>query len=252
MKKEIHLCTELEWPDLAESLRVAIHENPGNVLRSPIERNSIPELRNLQAPFIAVLFKKMWAPGRELKIAFLGNVNSEVKNKIIKYANQWLSYVNLKFDFVAGSAGDLRISTEEGGSWSYLGTDARLISSDEATMNYGWLYPETPDQEYSRVVLHEFGHALGAIHEHQRPEAGIPWDRPKVYEYYAAQGWSKEDVDRNVLDKYNADQLNSSAYDRTSIMHYAVPEELTVGDWHVGWNTVLSPTDMAHMRKLYP
>lgn len=52
-------------------------------------------------------------------------------------------------------------------------------------MNYGWLYPDTPDQEYSRVVLHEFGHALGAIHEHQHPEAAIPWDKPKVYEYYA-------------------------------------------------------------------
>jgi hypothetical protein len=63
-------------------------------------------------------------------------------------------------------------------------------------MNYGWLLANTPDQEYSRVVLHEFGHALGAIHEHQHPAAGIPWDKPKVYEYYARQHWS---IDQRFL-----------------------------------------------------
>ncbi len=47
----------------------------------------------------------------------------------------------------------------------------------------GWLEPDTPNDEYRRVVLHEFGHALGGIHEHQSPASGvIPWDKPKVYE----------------------------------------------------------------------
>ena len=64
-------------------------------------------------------------------------------------------------------------------------------------MNYGWLEPDTELREYQRVVRHEFGHALGMIHEHQNPAAQgqIPWDKPKVYAYYAQQGWNKDDVD---------------------------------------------------------
>ena len=38
-------------------------------------------------------------------------------------------------------------------------------------MNYGWLEPDTELREYQRVVRHEFGHALGMIHEHQNPAA---------------------------------------------------------------------------------
>jgi len=44
-------------------------------------------------------------------------------------------------------------------------------------MNYGWLRDDTQDEEYSRVVLHEFGHALGCIHEHQQPKFGRVWDK---------------------------------------------------------------------------
>jgi hypothetical protein len=134
-----------------------------------------------------------------------------------------------------------------------LGTDALLLPADQATMNYGWLTPTTPDEEHSRVVLHEFGHALGAIHEHQHPEAGIPWDREKVYEYYArTQNWSRTDVDNNIFAKYDRDQLNMSAYDKNSIMHYSVTEELTVGDWSIGFNRILSPRDKDFMRIVYP
>ena len=48
-------------------------------------------------------------------------------------------------------------------------------------MNYGWLTPESAQDEVRRVVLHEFGHALGLIHEHQNPKGGgIEWNRDAV------------------------------------------------------------------------
>lgn len=58
MKEEIHLCTELEWPDPAESLRVAIQENPGNVRQYSGDRSVTATLNGLDAPYIAVLFTK--------------------------------------------------------------------------------------------------------------------------------------------------------------------------------------------------
>lgn len=252
MCSEPRLCTELEWPNAAEAFNAAFKENPQNANYTYSNNFLKLALAEAPAPFIALLFQKKWKPGRTLKIAFLGQVDPTVKAKIIHYARQWLDFVNLKFDFVEGSVGDIRISTTAGGSWSYLGTDATLIDANQPTMNYGWLLPDTADIEYSRVVLHEFGHALGAIHEHQHPTAGIPWDRPKVYDYYARQGWSKEQVDNNIFRKYGTDQINASSYDRGSIMHYAVPNELTVGDWEIGWNTMLSETDKAFMRSQYP
>jgi serralysin len=249
---EIHFCTELEHPNASESLRIAVDENPANVYVPDDLGRLNYALASMDAPLVAVLFRKAWQPGRTLKIAFLGEVHATVREKIIHFGNQWLEHVNLRFDFVEGAAGDIRISTAPGGSWSYLGTDALAIPRGEATMNYGWLRPNTPDAEYRRVVLHEFGHALGAIHEHQHPGAGIPWDREKVYQYYARQGWTRDQVDHNLFRRYSADQLNASTYDRESIMHYAVPNELTVGDWEIGWNTTLSELDKRHFRRLYP
>lgn len=251
MCSEPHLCTELEFPDRAASLRAALEENPDNINHSFSHPALRVALAATPAPYIALFFQKKWQAGRTLKIAFLGEVDQTVKAKIISYARQWLDFVNLKFDFVDGISGDIRISTTPGGSWSYIGTDARLIPVNEPTMNYGWLLPNSSDVEYSRVVLHEFGHALGAIHEHQHPEAGIPWDRPKVYEYYGRQGWSKDQVDNNIFKKYNSTQLNVSNYDRASIMHYAIPNELTVGDWEIRWNTSLSEIDKVFMKGQY-
>ena len=40
-------------------------------------------------------------------------------------------------------------------------------------MNYGWIDADSPEEELRSVVLHEFGHALGLIHEHQNPLSGI-------------------------------------------------------------------------------
>jgi hypothetical protein len=102
------------------------------------------------------------------------------------------------------------------------------------------------------VVLHEFGHALGMHHEHQNPTVDIPWDYEAVYAYYGAGGWSRADVDWNVLNALDAGQTNFSEFDPNSIMLYAIDNDLTIGDWEVGWNTELSDTDKGFMSKQYP
>ena len=68
-------------------------------------------------------------------------------------------------------------------------------------MNFGWLRPGTPLEEYMRVVLHEFGHALGLIHERQNPSGGIQWNKPVVYRYYQGPPnfWVPQQVDINLF-----------------------------------------------------
>lgn len=62
-----------------------------------------------------------------------------------------------------------------GGSWSYIGTDAITIPVESFTMNFGFMDQPT--------VMHEFGHALGLIHEHQSPfKGGFEWNKKEVRE----------------------------------------------------------------------
>lgn len=121
-------------------------------------------------------------------------------------------------------------------------------------MNFGWFTDDTDDAELSRVIIHEFGHALGCIHEHQSPSAeGIPWDRPAVYAYYLqTQGWSEDEVNNNIFNLYSADSTQFSEFDPASIMLYAIPAELTTNGYHTEWNTQLSNTDKGFFSQSYP
>lgn len=247
-KPVIKLCTELH-ADSPRAIAAALEERRDNAV-APMMAMGAPSGPDPRVE-MAVVITKLWKPGRTLKISFLGKIDPTVKKKIKDFAIQWLQFANLKFRFVT-SGGDVRISTTPGGSWSYIGTDAKTIPANKPTMNYGWFTADTDDNEFSRVILHEFGHALGAIHEHQHPKGGIPWDKPKVYAYYARQGWGTAQVDTNIFAKYDADQLNMTDYDKTSIMHYAVPNDLTIGDYEVGWNRILSANDKKLAKSTYP
>jgi hypothetical protein len=245
--RNIEICTEVEPPEdeRAEAEAAALEERPDN-LRVRTVRSDGPVAR------MAVEVNKRWEPGKRLKIRFLDGDGS-VQERVANVAQQWEQHANIKLDFGAHADALIRISFTREGSWSAVGTDVRFFRANEPTMNYGWLTPSSTDAEYSRVVLHEFGHALGAIHEHQSPGAGvIPWDKEAVYAYYAGQGWSPSRVDHNLFERYDESTTNFSEFDKKSIMLYAIPDELTIGTYSVGWNRLLSDTDKSFMRANYP
>jgi serralysin len=205
-------------------------------------------------PEMVVLALKRWQPGRVLRVRFLDGP-AVVREKIEHFARQWEPHCSLRFCFGDDPDAEVRISCTLGiGSWSYLGTDALVIPKSQPTMNFGWFTENTPDNEYRRTVVHEFGHALACVHEHMHPEGGIPWDEERVYHYYErTQGWSRAETYRNVLARYRSDEVNASVYDRRSIMHYPIPPELLRDpNYAVGWNTELSERDRAFIRTQYP
>jgi hypothetical protein len=238
---------------MIESMRRAIEENPRNA-PSFHTRNLLPGVMpDLPKIFLAALTGKLWKPGRTLRVRFLDG-DAEVQRRVQPFAHIWSEFANVKFVFSADPNAEIRISFNQPGSWSYLGADALVIPQNQPTMNFGWLTRATGNDEYSRVVTHEFGHALGCIHEHQNPATDIPWDKEAVYEFYmgAPNFWTRDQVDVNLFTRYSADITQFSEFDAHSIMLYPIPNQFTIGDFEVGWNQVLSDTDKQFIATLYP
>lgn len=203
---------------------------------------------------MALLRGSLWNPGDKIYATFLDG-EPTVQQSVMSAALTWPRFANLNLYFVDGADdADIRISFREVGSWSYLGTACRTIPGTEPTMNFGWLAPDSTANEINEVVLHEFGHALGCIHEHQSPAGGIRWNKEAVYDYYAGSPnfWSKEDVDRNLFNVYDANLTVHTRLDPASIMMYPIDPALTLDGFSVGLNTELSPTDEAFIRQTYP
>jgi hypothetical protein len=207
----------------------------------------------------ALVLDSKWPLDSVIRVGFLEDEGSQaIRKRVADASKGWLKYATrVTFSFVEDPASaPVRIAFSYAGSWSVLGTQCRQIAKTEPTMNFGWLTDESSDDEVSRVVLHEFGHMLGLIHEHQNPQGGIPWNKPAVYAYYERppNNWSKEDVDRNMFDPYDADvtKVRATPVDRDSIMMYPIPKAFTIGGaFEVGMNTTLSSTDKKFVHSIY-
>jgi hypothetical protein len=205
---------------------------------------------------------KYWSPGRTLKI-LIYKYNEHSFEAVKNGASKWLPYVNLTFDFIEideqdiyksdDFQGDIRVDFQplfgNSGS-SQLGTDSLTGGPHDPSMTLG---TDFSSPYYEFTVIHEFGHALGLNHEHQHPDAGIPWDREKTYAHMAATAnFSRTDVDTNVFPRERSADRTYTPYDRFSVMHYHVLNELTVGDWHQPANLHISEGDISAMRTIYP
>ena len=161
---------------------------------------------------------------------------------------------------------DITIGFKGDGAYSYTGIDSK---GKMPSMNLQYLDDEKTriaqnEREVKRIVLHEFGHAIGLEHEHQSPAAHcsdeIDW--PAAEKFYKDRlGWSPEMVHENletmaVPIRAAKDALQISRYDKQSIMQYALPAEIfKEGRSALCFSTPnydLSPTDKKWVAGLYP
>jgi len=170
------------------------------------------------------------------------------QDKVKNTVREWSKYGNITFLFAQEGSPQIRITFDpNGGSWSFVGKDNLSIPASKATMNLGWLDggSDTITDVERGVILHEFGHVVGLLHEHQSPLRGnritlkedglylvylVP-PRPHlafffeaVIDFYtSSQKWSKEKVISQVIRVFNTTEIsNFSEVDLKSIMMFVL------------------------------
>ncbi len=202
---------------------------------------------------IAVLTSRYWGPmPRRLTVSFMGSTPADLRARIISHLNAWTRTGGISFVETQGT-GQVRISRGSGGYWSYLGTDVLLIPTNRPTMNLQSFTMNTPESEYKRVVRHEAGHTLGFPHEHMRKALVARIDKAKAYAYFlATQGWSKQQVDQQVLTPLSESSIMATPADQTSIMCYQLPGSITKDGKPILGGKDINATDYAFVGQIYP
>lgn len=203
----------------------------------------------------ALLRDNKWQPAETITVSFMES-DEGLRKRVQDVALSWIGkdLANLNLRFVTDGAADVRIRFQQGaGSWSYIGTMCREIPGDQPTMNFGWLTATSDDLTLKSVVLHEFGHALGLIHEHQSPNHPIQWNRPAVIRDLSGppNNWDEQTIQRNIFDRYDPTKVDATPVDPKSIMMYAIPASWTLDDFSTGFNSELSASDRALIASEY-
>ncbi|KAI4279692.1 MAG: hypothetical protein L6R38_004970 [Xanthoria sp. 2 TBL-2021] len=261
MSTEYHVCFAGANPTADgltqdESAARAAAENERNgSLTIPIGNDLGPMVSIVEPQSLAVLMGKFWAPGRELRISFVAGTDWQ-KDQVKKFAPLWCKHANLSMKFVPNGDCDILIDFNPSlGSWSNLGTDSGYVASQRRpSMNLGWINQDQKEENIRGVILHEFGHALGAVHEHESPFAQIPWNKEAVYKSLGGppNNWDKQKVDGNMFTKYGLDKVKATKFDIQSIMLYHYPAEWTTNGKGTPYNTDLSEKDKSYIRFTYP
>lgn len=211
-----------------------------------------------------------WEHGRQITVSFFEGGNylwddkmtfSERKQFVMDTINRTIvPLVNLQFLWSDDndSTASVRITFDSReGAWSYVGKDCLQVESDAATMNLGWLdHPsENGLSNEGSVIVHEFGHVLGLVHEHQSKNFPYIWNRDAVYEELQGDpnNWSEDMIDENIFKIFDSSNSVASGYDPHSIMHYYFPSRFFLDpNIVIPYNRSLSVTDVKTIQDMYP
>jgi serralysin len=197
-----------------------------------------------------------WTSKNQLNVIFKDgddDWNRKVQAKLKDIVKEWEDYAKISFTFDPNGSRDITIQFEPDATYPDYGVYQSLLGPNSHGENPSmWLLfqPQTTDDELKRVILHEFGHALGLIHEQTRPDVKIGWKPDAVYKYYSFTGWSKDQIDEQVMKPSPFKALRKSPFDLISIMIYPIPKGLAAIE--AGGTKDLSPMDKVFIASFYP
>ncbi len=191
----------------------------------------------------------LWPNNKVITVGFIDG-REDIKSAVRDIATEWTTDTGVKFDFIATSSeAAIRVSLSEPGNWSYLGTAARKVPTNQATIALGTaseVYKTADLRLFKKIVLNEFGHALGLISEHQNPNANLRFNLAFIRQTY---GWDNQTIQQNFSPIH---ARNYRSFDPTSVMIFAFPHEFFVDGSHFDGGYDLSAGDKVFIRKLYP
>ena len=195
----------------------------------------------------------IWVKKKKLKVHFMDG-DEQIQQRVLIIANEWSNYCGIRFEKrKKAKKSDIRVTFKYGGYGSFVGCQAKDKDKDKPTMCLENLDLTSDSSKFRRTILHEFGHALGLIHEHQAPNSPIIWNVAELNRYYRLKSnWKPTKVKKQIIDKYAVETTNNMKYDSASIMHYVIPKEVTLNNRQTSWREDLSDMDKLTVSIMYP
>jgi Caspase domain/Astacin (Peptidase family M12A) len=211
----------------------------------------------------------LWQTGQTLQVAFInsqGAWGETIKAAVRQLAVDWSNYANIQFLFDQPQAHIVvnlaPLANVPSGTYnSYIGKQSlQVIPRGIPSMNLVF-DPRLSGQpnmqsEFNRVIRHEFGHALGLIHEHMRPDRDLTWHMDRLLAQFGPLGWNEQIIREQIVNFYQGGPLKGGSFDDHSIMMYQFNSgTATFPDgtaFEAPNNTELSPQDKVLANMLYP